>query len=102
MEIEAKESTKLLETSARMEEKIELLRINVSKANDMESWLSSFAKLLEDEIPFRLMYSYNATTPNSPGCLTKYPEAKVECWSVPQEEERVPLDECELDFEWDI
>lgn len=99
MEQESKDAAKFLEEEAKIDEKVELLQIDLRSADDEDDWLKTFSKLLEEEVPRQLMYYYNSTS-GGPGCLDHYPEAKVECWPVEKRDETKPLDECELDFDW--
>ncbi len=100
LEEDSKESANFLEEEAKIDEKIELLRVDLTNADDENDWLEIFSKLVEEEAPKQLMYFYNSTTPGGPGCLDENPEVKVECWPVEREYETKPLDECELDFDW--
>lgn len=95
-----KHTNELLKKKTEIEAKIARLRTDVQIADDDDSLLDDFAKLLEEEIPYRLMKYYNVSTG---GCLgdneNLYPEAKVNCWSTGQEQSRVPLEECKLNFD---
>lgn len=97
---EFKQMEDFLEAQAKVEETIELLRVDVQDADDEDNWLKTFSDLLEEEVPYRLMKYYNVSMG---GCLgddeSKYPEAKVTCVSTTREQSKLPFDECELDFE---
>jgi len=97
LEDESKESAKFLMESQKIDEKIEILRVELINPEDEEDWLRMFSGLLSMDIPKKLMYYYNTTTG---GCLDvqNVPEAKVECWPVPEIEQTVPLEDCELNF----
>lgn len=102
LETEYKESEKFLKADSKMDEKIEILRAELSNADGEDDWLKLFSKLLTNEIPGKLLYYYNSTSGG--GCLDEkvMPKAKVECWPVDKKYETEPLDACELDFVYDI
>jgi DNA repair exonuclease SbcCD ATPase subunit len=97
MEEESKAATKLLEEEAKLEGKAEVLRVELRAAGDEGDWLKKFGKLVEMEAPMQLLHYWNTTTG---GCLTDYPEVKVECWPVERSDETKPLEECDIDFDW--
>lgn len=66
MEEEMKQATKFLEQGAKMDTQIELIRAELINTKDKDDWLNSFSKLLEQEMPKKLVYYYNET---GGGCL---------------------------------
>lgn len=80
-----------------MDEKIEILRVELTNVSGEDTWLQTFSDILELEIPQKLVKHFNTT---AGGCLKEshMPKTKVECWPVDRNEENTPLEECELDF----
>jgi DNA repair exonuclease SbcCD ATPase subunit len=97
IEEESKAAAKLLEEETKLEGKAEILRVKLQAADDEDDWLKKFEKLVEAEAPKQLLHYWNTTTG---GCLTDYPEVKVECWPVERSDETKPLEECNIDFDW--
>jgi DNA repair exonuclease SbcCD ATPase subunit len=97
MEEESKAAAKFLEEEAKLEGKAEVLRVELRAADDEDDWLKKFGKLVETEAPMQLLHYWNTTTG---GCLTDYPDVKLECWPVERSDETKPLEECEINFDW--
>lgn len=100
LEDESKASQQFLEQGAKMDTKIELLMVDLANAANIEDWLKKFSDMCELEIPQLLVKYYNTS---GVGCLdeNQYPDVKVDCWQVSEEEELAAIEECELDFVWD-
>ena len=98
LELESKESAMYLETTAKMEENIDLLRIDLANANDSIELFDAFSSILEEKIPLHLNTYYKESVG---GCLDefKFVQAIVVCWPVEKFGDIVPLEDCELNFE---
>ena len=88
-----------MESEVKMDEKIELLRVDLAYADDELDWLKKFSEMCKIEIPQKLVKYYNVS---GVGCLVEnqYPKTDVVCWPVSEEEELTAIEDCELDFVW--
>lgn len=88
---ESKQATKFLQESAKMEKDVKLLRAGLSNPDNEDDWLKMFSKMLENDLPKKLLSSYSEA---AGGCLDKnmYSQVRVKCWPVSEFE---AWEECE-------